>query len=174
MAEYWKASNDVYDTMIELVGAYHPDLAEVSEEGIALVFRDSASKATPFGVARKATDLYKALLPEEVIFVIELPSDVWVESDPRIRKAMLDALLCACRGDFDDKKGEAVYSIAKPDIQAFRENLQRFGNWYPAPDEGDDDEDGRGPDDVVADANIMDMLQGEDVPEEVKKGSAED
>lgn len=151
MADYYKASSEVYDLMIELVGKNHPDLAEVSEEGIALVFRSKASKSAPFGVARKATDLYKALIPDDVEFVIEIPQDAWMDNDSRIREAMLDSLLCACHGDWDEKKGETVYKIVKADIQGFRENFKRYGYWIP--EEKDEDEEG-GDDD----SNIMDML----------------
>lgn len=155
MGDYWKADNDTVNIMLELVGAYHPDLAEVSEEGIAIVFREKATKAAPFGTARKVTPLYEALIEDEVVFILELPADVWQDSDPRVRKAMLDALLCSCRADIDDSKEDEAtgvkYSIAKPDIMAFRENLERFGNWYPAPRVDEDEA-------VGPSQGILDML----------------
>ena len=69
MADYWKADSATVDLMLELVGEYHPDLAEVSEEGIAIVFREKATKAAPFGTARMVTALYDALIPDEIVFI---------------------------------------------------------------------------------------------------------
>lgn len=152
MPSYFKANSDVYDLMLKLVGANHPDLAEVSEEGIALLFRDKASASAPFGKARKASDLYSPLIPDDVVFIIEIPEDTWLDQDDRTREAMLDALLCSCSGDWDDKKGETVYRIAKADIQGFRENFKRYGYWIPHEEEEDEEEAG------PEDDNIIDML----------------
>jgi hypothetical protein len=164
MADYWKAESGIQDTMLELVGQNRPDLAEVSEEGIVVVFREKASKAAPWGAVRKVTDLMDALLPEDLVFIIELPADVWTDQDRKVcpnglpvQHAMIDALLCACRAEEvaakDDAPSTVKYSIAKPDIQAFRENLERFGNWFPKKEE-DEDEDTL----ATAAESIVDLL----------------
>jgi hypothetical protein len=165
MADYWKADRETMDLMLELVGQYHPDLAEVSEEGIAVVFREKATKAAPFGTSRLVSALYDALIPDELVFIIELPADVWTESDPRVRKAMLDARLCACGCELDesneDGPTEYRYYIEKEDIRAYRENLERWGNWFPKPRVDEDDDDGP----VGPPQGILDILDGEKTEE---------
>lgn len=167
---YWKADEDTYELMLGLVAENHPDLAEVSEEGILIMFREKATKAAPYGVARKIPDLYRAAwkdqYDQEVVFLVELPADVWTDQQHRvcptgkpIRHAMLDALLCACHADMDEggEEDEATgvkYSIAKPDIMAYRDNLGRYGNWFPEPP-SDDDEEGEAANPTEG---ILDML----------------
>ena len=58
--KYWKADEDVQDKVLELVGAQHPDLAEVVEEGIVAVFRHKATKSAPYGKATKVPELYQS------------------------------------------------------------------------------------------------------------------
>lgn len=140
--EYWKAEKSIVDTMLELIGKNHPDLALVSDE-IAVVFREKASKSggrVILGSSKKVTPLANALAGEDYKFVLELPADVWEEElTSRQREALLDHLLTACRCEEDPKSGAMKCTVAKPDIMAFRENIERYGMWFPK--EGDEDDD---------------------------------
>lgn len=146
-SSYFKATKDIHDVVVDLIRNYHTDLIEDTTE-VAVMFREKATKSAPYGTARRVTPLIDALLADEGIeykWILEVPQDCWVELDSRQQRALLDALLCACRADFDDKTGDLKRYIAKPDIMAFQENLERFGNWYPKSESEDDEE--LGPDD---------------------------
>ena len=73
------------------------------------------------------------------MFILEIAQDQWSLLDAKQQEALLDHLLCACRADFDEKKGSVKFSVAKPDVMAFRENVERYGMWFPKGEgEGDD------------------------------------
>jgi len=132
--EYWKANKDIHDQVLKIVGRNHPDLALVSSE-IAVVFREKAGKSggqAILGSARKAPALINALSNSNYAFILELGADVWEnELTSMQREALLDHLLTACRAEDDPKSGDVKYSVAKPDIMAFRENIERYGMWFP-------------------------------------------
>jgi hypothetical protein len=137
MSDLFLASTDVQDMVLALISKYHPDLAEVTDQ-IAVVFREQASKSggSPvMGVARKAAPIIGVLSGTEYKFVIELAADVWETLTGKQREALLDHLLCHCRGE--DKDGEYKYKIAKPDLSVFRENLERYGMWFPRESDND-------------------------------------
>jgi len=140
--EYFKANKEVQDMVMTLVGQYHPDLALVVEE-IVVVFREKASKAggqVVLGNSKKVTPLANALAGENYQFVLELAADQWEhELTAKQREALLDHLLCACRCEEDPKSGNIKCSVAKPDIMAFRENVERFGMWFPKEEKEDED-----------------------------------
>ena len=153
---YFKATQDVHDIVTDLIANYHPDLVEDVEE-IAVMFREKATKSSPYGTARRVTPLFDALMRDEDIeykWILEVPQDTWVDLDSRQQKALLDALLCACRADFDDKTGDLKRYIAKPDIMAFYENLERYGNWFPKPAE-DEESEQQGPEDGDTDLTVL-------------------
>lgn len=149
--EMWKASNEVHQMLRELVGQNHPDLAiligatrDVDE--IQIIFKEKSRKAggkVDLGAVRRVSPVANALGNTNYKFVIELPADVWEHDlDSKQREALLDYHLCACRCE-EDKSGEMKCSKAKPDFIAFRENLERYGMWFPkdaSSDEGADDE----------------------------------
>jgi len=144
--ELWKANDDIYDKMTTLIGMYHPDLALISEE-IAIVFRTKAGKSggqVILGASKKVTPLANVLSGEDFKFVLEIGADVW-ENDltERQREALLDHLLTSCRCEEDPKSGEFKCTVARPDISAFRENVDRYGMWFPK--EPDDEDKGPSP-----------------------------
>jgi hypothetical protein len=132
MADFWKAGEDVHSIVRKLVANNHPDLALVLDE-IVVVFRDKAGKSggrVTLGTSRKVTP----------VFMLEIGADVWEhELDHTQQEALLDHLLCSCRCEEDEKTAEPKCSIAKPDIAAFRDNIERYGMWFPK-DEGDENE----------------------------------
>jgi len=144
--EYWKAPKDIHDKVKTLVASNHPDLVMVVDE-IAVVFREKAGKSggqVVLGNSKKVAPLANALANENYTFVLELAADQWEgELSVNQREALLDHLLTACRCEEDPKSGEVKCSIAKPDISAFRENIERYGMWFPK----DEDEE-QGPDPV--------------------------
>lgn len=136
--EYWKASSEIYDLMMQLVAKGHPDLVQVSDE-IAIVFREKAGKSggqVVLGSSKKVSPMTNALAGETFKFVLELAADQWEHGlTSKQREALLDHLLCACRAEEDPKSGELKCTIAKPDIAAFRDNVERYGMWFPKEDE---------------------------------------
>jgi hypothetical protein len=132
--DFWLAQDDVYDTVRMLIAQHHPDLV-LCEGEIAIVFREKAGKSggqAVLGTSRKVAPLVNALSDKTYRFVLELAADVWQnELTAKQREALLDHLLCMCRCEEDPKSGEAKYSVAKPDFSAFRENLERYGMWFP-------------------------------------------
>lgn len=141
-ADFWKAPTDVQDIVTRLVAQHHPDLALDVEE-ILVIFRDKAGKSggkTVYGTPRKVTPLMEVLAGGDCRWILEVAHDKWeYDLTARQREALLDHLLCACRAEEDEKSGEIKRSIAKPDIQAFRENVERYGMWFPQ-EEGDEED----------------------------------
>jgi hypothetical protein len=136
--EYWKGNKDIHDRVMKLVGDHHPDLALVVEE-IVVVFRSKGSKSggqVILGTPKKATPLANALSGEEYKFILEIAADQWEHSlDSKQQEALLDHLLCACRCEEDAEKGETKFSVVKPPVQVFPENIERYGMWFPKEDE---------------------------------------
>lgn len=132
--DYWKANKDIYDTVAILVAANHPDLVGVLDE-IAVVFREKAGKsggAVVLGTSKRVSPMTNALAGESFKFVLDIAADQWEQGlTVKQREALLDHLLCACRVDFDPKTGDPKCYIAKPDVSAFRENVERYGMWFP-------------------------------------------
>tara|TARA_Y100000034_G_scaffold114071_1_gene149768 strand:- start:494 stop:1051 length:558 start_codon:yes stop_codon:yes gene_type:complete len=132
--EYWKARQEIHDTILALIGQYHPDLALVSDEIVA-VFREKAGKTggqVVLGSSKKVAPLANALAGESFKFVLELAADQWEhELTSKQKEALLDHLLTACRCEEDPKSGDLKCTVAKPDIMAFRENVERYGMWFP-------------------------------------------
>ena len=132
--EYYKASDDIHNKMRELVGLYHPDLALVVDE-IVLVFREKAGKTggqVVLGTSKKVAPIANAIGNTDFKFVIELAADQWdQELTSRQKEALLDHLLTSCRCEEDPKSGNLKCTVARPDIMAFRENVERYGMWFP-------------------------------------------
>lgn len=131
MSEIWKADEEVHTAVSALVAAYHPHLA-ICDQEIAVLFKDKASKSGDIvipGVASKAGPQFKALGDRDYKFILTIGSDVWTEYNDTQRTALLDRLLCACRVEEDPKSGEFKYRIAKPDVNFFREEVERHGFW---------------------------------------------
>ena len=147
--EVWKANSDVHNKIKELVGQHHPDLALVLDE-IVVVFREKAGKSggkVVLGSSKKVAAIANAIGGTDYKFVLEVASDLWEhELTSKQREALLDHLLTACRCEEDPKSGDIKCSVAKPDIMAFRENVDRYGMWFPK----DDDDDDEGPSPVEA------------------------
>jgi hypothetical protein len=132
--DFWMAQEDVYDTMRMLISQHHPDLVLCVDE-IAIVFREKAGKSggqAILGTSRKVTPLVNALADKTYRFVLELAAAEWSNDlTGKQRDALLDHLLCMCRCEEDPKSGEAKFTVVKPDFSAFRENLERYGMWFP-------------------------------------------
>jgi len=132
--ELWMANKEVHGKVMELIGQYHPDLAMIAED-IVVVFREKASKAggqVILGKPKRAPALANALAHENYKFILEIGADVWeTELSARQQEALLDHLLTACRAEEDPKSGETKLSVASPDLIAYRENIERYGMWFP-------------------------------------------
>ena len=146
--EVWKANSDVHNKIKELVGQHHPDLALVVDE-IVVVFREKAGKSggkVVLGSSKKVAAIANAIGGTDYKFVLEVASDLWEhELTSKQREALLDHLLTACRCEEDPKSGDIKCSVAKPDIMAFRENIDRYGMWFPKDVDDDDDDEGPSP-----------------------------
>lgn len=154
--EYWKANKDIQGKVMELIGKNHPDLALVAEE-IVVIFREKAGKSggqVILGRSGKVPDKVRALAEEDYKFTLEIGADAYEDLTGRQKEALLDHLLTACRAEEDPKTGELKLSVASPDIAAYRENLERYGMWFPR--EKSEDE---GPINEVDDA-VTDMFGG--------------
>jgi len=139
--DIWKANDEVHTKIKELIGQNHPDLALISDE-IIIVFRAKAGKSggqVILGNSKKVAALANAIGNTDFKFVIEIAADLWEnELSSRQQEALLDHLLTACRCEEDPKSGEFKCSVAKPDITAFRENVERYGMWFPVESKEDE------------------------------------
>lgn len=131
---FFKASDDVHDRMKALIGQNHPDLALICDE-IGIVFREKAANSggqRQLGKTYKPSPSLNAMYNGDLKFIIELPADIWEnELTSTNRDAMLDHHLCSITAELDDETGEPVCQRLSPDIVGFKENIERFGMWYP-------------------------------------------
>ena len=136
--DFWKASKEIHKKTLDLVGANHPDLAIISEE-IVVIFREKAGKTggqVVLGNSKRVSDLVNALGGTDYKFILEIAADQWEnELTSRQQEALLDHLLTSCRCEEDPQSGEFKLSVARPDIMAFRENVERYGMWFPVEEE---------------------------------------
>lgn len=155
--DYWKASDEIHQKVYSLIGQYHPDLALIVDE-IIVVFREKAGKSggnVTLGTSKKVAPIANAIGATDFKFVLEVAADVWEdELSSKQREALLDHLLMACRCEEDPKSGELKCTVARPDIMAFRENVERYGMWFPR------DEEDEGP-------SAVEEMFGEDAEDEV-------
>jgi len=132
--EFWKASDEIHKMVRDLIGQNHPDLATIAGD-IIVVFREKARKSggqTVYGTVNRASSISNALLNEDHKFILVVGADQWENTlTGRQKEALLDYLLCACRADEDQSTGDVKIHIARPDFVAFRENIERYGIWYP-------------------------------------------
>jgi hypothetical protein len=132
--EYYRASEDIHERMRELIMDHHHDLVICNRE-IIVMFRDSAAKRggeRVMGTAHKVTAREKALAEEELVFMLVLAQDVWEELTYPQQTALLDHLLMHCRAKENPKTGKETFSIVPPDLMVFRENVERYGFWFPS------------------------------------------
>jgi len=155
--ELWKANDEIHTTVRDLIGRNHPDLALIVDE-IVVIFREKAPNSGGqilLGIPRRAPTLANVLSGEEYKFVLELGADAWENLTSHKKEALLDHLLTSCRCEEDPKSGEMKCTIARPDISAFRENIERYGMWFPVSEA----EEEKGPSD--ADAAVVEAVRGE-------------
>lgn len=139
--DIWKANDEIHAKMKALIGQHHPDLTLVMDE-IVVVFREKAGKSggqVVLGNSKKVAAIANAIGNTDYKFVIELAADQWEnELTSKQREALLDHLLTACRCEEDPKSGDLKCTVAKPDIMAFRENVERYGMWFPVEEKEDE------------------------------------
>ena len=96
-ADFWKANDEIHDTMRQLVAHNHPDLVLVVDE-IAIVFKDKSGVSggqVVLGNSKKVAPLANALGNTSYKFVLEIGSDTWENGlTSKQREALLDHLLC--------------------------------------------------------------------------------
>lgn len=135
MADPYIASDDVYDLMRDLVANHHPDLASCVDE-IAILFKEKASMqgGNPVvSTVSKASPVLRVLGAKEYRFVITIAGDCWNAYSPQEREAEMAHCLLACRvEDADD--GGYTYSLARPDVSYFYDELARYGAWRKRPE----------------------------------------
>jgi hypothetical protein len=148
--EYFMADPAIQQKAWDLIGQRHPEIGGCLNKGeLVIVFREKASKAggqVILGGAKKAAPLVNALAGENFVFILELAKDQWIELSSKKQEALLDHLLCACNAEEDPKTGTWKFSVIKPDVQAYRRNVEEYGMWFPTSDE---DEQSSGPDPVA-------------------------
>ena len=80
-----------------------------------------------WGVVKVCPPDYAVLITgeQEQFFVLQVAKNVWDQMEPRQREALVDERLCRCH--YDDVKQKL--SIRKPPVEAFPENVKRYGAW---------------------------------------------
>ncbi len=141
-AMQWKAGDDVYDLMFQLIGQNFPELA-ILDKKIGIKFREKAGKkgAIPtLSNVGKAPPILDVFGDGEYEFIIELAYDMWVILTDIQKEALMFHCLSGLsveevEGD-DDKNGTGYKTgINPPDIQAFSDEITKYGNWRPSVDQ---------------------------------------
>lgn len=141
MGDIWKANEEIHETMRELVGKHHPDLALVVDE-ILIVFMEKGGKATVPGSASRVSPMMNLVGGTSYKFMIVLPADKWEhEMTSREREILLNHHLFSCRVDEEPITAELKFYMARPDVIAFAENVEIYGQsamFAPKPEEDKD------------------------------------
>ena len=137
--EYFKADPNIQEQAWDLIAKRHPGIGGCLNKGeLVVVFRDKASKSggqVVLGASKKAQPLVNALSGENYIFILEVAQDQWQELSSSQREALLDHLLCGCSAEEDPKTGDWKFSVVKPDVTAYRRNVEEYGMWFPVSEE---------------------------------------
>jgi hypothetical protein len=152
--DLWLAGPETRKLMEKAIAEWHPHLASI-DSMIAIIMRDPAAKSggvVNLGASKKASPMIRTLSPEKYIFILEIAAAEWNDLSDSQRIALMDHLLCQCginEGDEEDaeeedadvpkpkKRGrprksveqEVTYYIKKPEVQMFKEEIQRHGVW---------------------------------------------
>lgn len=131
MAATYKASEEIYETMKDLITNHHPNLATIIDE-IAILFKEKATQVGDTvipGKTSKASPLLGLLSERDWKFVITLAEDEWSQMTNKQRVALLDHHLCACGAEENAKSGEMKYFVKVPDVSFFKDEVERHGFW---------------------------------------------
>ena len=131
MAEMWLAGEEVVNTMRDLVARHHPHLATIVDN-IAILFKDKATMAgnkVVIGKSAKASPVIVTLTKKPWRFIFTLAADEWQKMEEKNRVALLDHLLCGCKGEEDEKSGEMNFFLQPPDVEFYKEEVLRHGLW---------------------------------------------
>ncbi len=134
----WKAPEEIKTQVDNLIANRHPELALVVDE-ICVTFREKAAKSggqVVFGRAFKCSDYMNLVGGTNYKFIIELAADEWTGTLTNDQhEALLDSILCSMVVEEDENSGDIKLGVIKPDIQAFRKNIEKYGMWFPKDDE---------------------------------------
>lgn len=134
----WKAREEIVTQVHKLINDNHPHLSYLIED-ICVMFREAARKSGGqliHGRVFKCSDFVNAIANTQYELVMELAADSWTTLlDETGQEALLDSLLCSISVEENPKSGEMKIKILKPDLQAFRDNVDRYGMWMPKTDD---------------------------------------
>lgn len=124
-----------YKVLDWLIEKYHSDLtdANIVIANHMTNIREDADGTVGFGRVKRGNDLDRAFADFD--FVLIIPYDMFQNSTPEKRHAIIDSLLCQCAVK-KDKHGEpcvnsenkTIFRTRKP-IRVFAENIRRYGLW---------------------------------------------
>ena len=123
MAEYFKATNEMLETVKRIIGECHRRLDGAK---IAVIMRDKAGSSkgrTVMATASIPTAAIEPLLKEKYSFVICIGQDAWDAAMPAQRDALVDHELCHCAIDDDGP------FIRPHDLEEFADVIERRGFW---------------------------------------------
>ena len=121
MAQSFSEAEAVETIAKQLIPVHHPHL---STAVFRFLFKEKGGKKggkPVLGTVKKTSDQLKYLL--EVDFIMDVPINVWNESDPSKRTALVDHLL------EDEKTAEMKWTTREPDVHEFSNILRRHGAW---------------------------------------------
>lgn len=126
--EFWVAEAEVHNIAQSLIDEHHPNLQGVPITYLMRCPTAKSNGAEVWGSTSKANAKQRALVKEDIQFIIELASEVWEHLGIFQKRALIDHELCHCGVEVDDE-GEAKYSIRGHDIQEFSNIVKRHGKW---------------------------------------------
>lgn len=128
----FEALDYVYQKMNALVGKYHPEVADIYDQ-IAIIFTEKTSKSGGkfvFCKVSKASSDLQLLGKKQYLYIIHISAEAWDLMDESQHEATLDRCLCSIKQTYDEKSEDIKYSLKKPDIIVFKDELCRHGYWW--------------------------------------------
>lgn len=136
----YKAGAETHKMMVDLINAYHPELALIQDQ-IVVLFREKTKK-TPDGreipgTVSKVTPKLKILSDGacDYKFQIEIAVPLWNTWDDNVRKAVLNHYLYALGVKEDEESGEIKTFIKPPEVSFYKDELNTTAEFFPTDDE---------------------------------------
>ncbi len=138
MVDIWKASQGdqdlLWDAIKEQMETKTP-MGHLEPQDLCLLMQE---KSTPSwgmipGKVQKANKVLSVITDKtyNYKYFITVGADRWNKYTENQKKALLYHLTCRIQVDEDEESGTVSYKMRVPPIQAFPEEMERYGMWWP-------------------------------------------
>lgn len=143
--DQWKAVASDNDLLWEVMKEHmelRPAMTDIMPEHLCILMRDETPKSWGMmaGKLVKASKTLPILTDKTYTykFVLDIGADRWNTYTDLQKRALLFHLLCRIDAQEDEEAGTVKLGTRQPPIQAFPEEMQKYGMWWPVNPDFDD------------------------------------